>query len=485
MRRTLLFISASILLVGSIGTAHATDPSEVPPPDPSPGTVDWQLRDAQNIAHSMGRMPDEYANPAFTRTFWTQTPSNYLGAIAHQADDPSRPIVSAGQLLPGGITADPYRDDWESQGRGRRIHFQFLNRYGARLVGDLWEPNPGAPHPLTGAPMNAPYPAIVITTGSIQAPASLYRWAAEGLAESGYLVLTYDVQGQGESEVFGHRPDGTVWCHNGSAATPVRAWEPAEMDPSCPGAPFQQTANFVNGTEDALDFLLSTRDAPYAYYKPGTGTLASDPLAGDVDPSRIGIAGHSLGANAVSIVQAYDARVDTIVAWDNLATYAGAGWVPRVPAMGQNAEYFLNPTPTTSQPAAKDGAFQAWKAAGMDAMQVAIGGATHLEWSYVPFLLPASVDGERVAMYYTLAWFDRYLKGDATATTRLKALLFDTSADTSAIGAGRWDAPTNSNVPYTLDEQRVWSHLSFYYVSEYSLDAGTSSCTDMRRDAAC
>ena len=40
-------------------------------------------------------------------------------------------------------------------------------------------------------------------------------------------------------------------------------------------------------------------------------------------------------------------------------------------------------------------------------MQVAQREATHLEYSYVPYILPASRLGERVAFYYTLAWFDR------------------------------------------------------------------------------
>lgn len=53
--------------------------------------------------------------------------------------------------------------------------------------------------------------------------------------------MTYDVQGQGYSETFGHRPDGPLWCD-------------AE---ECPGVPFQQDANFFEGTEDALDWFVS------------------------------------------------------------------------------------------------------------------------------------------------------------------------------------------------------------------------------------
>ena len=69
-------------------------------------------------------------------------------------------------------------------------------------------------------------------------------------------------------------------------------------------------------------------------------------------------------------------------------------------------------------------------------MQVPLRHSTHLEWSFVPWILPADHDGERVGMYYTLAWFDRYLRGDVSADARLLATTFDDSADRSAIGAG-------------------------------------------------
>ena len=44
-----------------------------------------------------------------------------------------------------------------------------------------------------------PYPGVVITTGSVQGSERMYWWLAQDLAERGYVVLTYDVQGQGTS----------------------------------------------------------------------------------------------------------------------------------------------------------------------------------------------------------------------------------------------------------------------------------------------
>ena len=46
--------------------------------------------------------------------------------------------------------------------------------------------------------------------GSIQSPAVGYHWAAQSLAAAGYLVLTWDPQGQGESETFGHSPGDPI-----------------------------------------------------------------------------------------------------------------------------------------------------------------------------------------------------------------------------------------------------------------------------------
>src|SRR4051812_24503212 len=268
----------------------------------------------------------------------------------------------------------------------------------------------------------------------------MYFWAAEGLAEAGYEVLTYDVQGQGNSDTL---PDQ----------------EHCTGPDSCSGVPFQQSYNFYQGTEDALNWFFSAKN-------PGRAQL---------DASRVGIAGHSLGASAVSEVGQCDPRVKAIVAWDKLARTSGkcsdkAANLPagapaspslQVPALGIHSEYFFNPSSMSAPPDAHahDGAFKQLTAAGTDSMVVELRSSTHLEYTYVPYILPASRLGERVAYYYSRAWFDRYLKGSAAAFDRLTATRFDGSADASSIGAGTYDPakaaanPTDTtagNVPYTI-----------------------------------
>ena len=442
-------------------------------PDPATDPNGYRQRDLANVLCSNQRLFDEYTNPAFFLKFQVdETPRTYSDNVLDQLREPTRPRLTLGQWIPGGRTADPYRvpEDWQQAGRGRFTEISFIASDGAKLPGRIFTPNACA---ATGCP------AVVITTGSIQGYQELYNWASEGLAEAGYMVLAYDVQGQGRGETFPHNPDGSIACDASG----------------CTGVPFQQDYNFYQGTRDALDFLFSTPDAPYAHAV-GTNAVGSNefnPLWQDLDREHVGLAGHSLGASAVSVVGQEDPRVHAIVAWD-AARAVDAGDVPSLHAalLSIASEYFLNAEPTDpSKPPSptgnKDAAFDQL-AGTADTMLVFLRASTHLEYSYVPYILPASRKGERVAMYYTLAWFDRYLKGDASAAARLTALSFDDSADRSSIGAGRFDATqiqpgvagADGNVPYTIAGECVANRLSIYYSSRYSLEGGALTVPDMR-----
>src|SRR5690606_26791524 len=124
-----------------------------------------------------------------------------------------------------------------------------------------------------------------------------------------------------------------------------------------------------------------------------------------IDPDRLGLAGHSLGATGVSVVQSYGANgaqpwpglldrdnpVDVIVAWDSLSTPRDADGtrpavVPRVPAMGQTSEYSIAGLPFLSppDPESHKNAYTAWRDAGVPVFQLTIQGSTHFEWSLIP-----------------------------------------------------------------------------------------------------
>ncbi|HEY1357326.1 MAG TPA: hypothetical protein VGF21_03385 [Thermoleophilaceae bacterium] len=434
-----------------------------PAGDPAPGSAEWTERDLINQYCATERLQDEVASPAFAWAFNTYTPGRYAQQNLDMLEGgPGHIHGSLGQLVPGGTTTDPFRttDRWTAAGRGRVDKISFPASDGATLNGYIFRPP---------AKVKGPYPGVVITTGSIQGYQEMYFWAAEGLAEAGYEVMTYDVQGQGNSDTL-----------------PANCAGPDD----CPGVPFQQDYNFFQGAEDSLNFFLSAKN-------PGRTQL---------DAKRIGIAGHSLGASAVSVVGQCDPRVKAIVAWDNLAEATGTckDQVPeglpttapakpalKTPALGINSEYFFNPEPMSEapDPQSKAAAFKQLSGAGTDTMQIALRSSTHLEYTYVPYILPASQIGERVAFYYTLAWLDRYVRGQSSATQRLTAKTFDDSADVHSIGAGTYDPakaaanptdPTAGNVPYTIKGLPVADRFSIYYDSEYSLGKGKASCANMR-----
>ena len=132
-------------------------------------------------------------------------------------------------------------------------------------------------------------------------------------------------------------------------------------------------------------------------------------------------------------------------------------------------------------------------------MTLVIGASSHVNWGYTPepivnpFVTPIATSsryGERVGLYFALAWFDRYLKGAATsvvrgdeaaqqanAVARLAATRFDDSVDSASIGVGVWDPVTLSNVPYRIAALDVTSELSVYFPSSYTFDS--YECADI------
>ena len=389
--------------------------------------ADYRDYDIDSLQRGNGRQPAQATDPAFAEAFVGAGVDTWLSDAGQAANDlrAGRLYTGAGRYVPGGSAGDPrYYYDVTS------TEVAFTARTGAKLTGHVW------------APVDAPgrRPGVVITSGSIQGYEAMYFWAARDLARHGYLVLTWDAQGQGRSEGVGHAP--------GSAM------------PTFDGVPFQQSANFVEATVDALEFFLSTPDAPYV---PPTWTEedaaaareaadgveqldAVNPLHALLDGDTIGLAGHSLGGSGVSAVQQCSEEgtvwttlselcndrsypIRAVVGWDGLS----GGVTPVVPAMDQNADgYFFNTTPQFSSPdpEANLAPFDAWTAAGLDAYSLTVRGGTHLEWCDLPYLLPATTYGTEMATVYTTAWFDRYLAPeDATRTGALDTLLTAPTAD--------------------------------------------------------
>ncbi|MFA5890468.1 MAG: hypothetical protein WDA27_05905 [Actinomycetota bacterium] len=380
---------------------------------------DYAATDLKNMQQSMGRNGEQVSDPEFFLRVQQETTQHHTEALLAQLLDPTHPAITPGTLAPGWDTANP--DYWTKYREMKAANLvrdvKFRARTGAVLKGQVWRPEG------TG-----PFPVISITPGSVQATATMYWWAAENFAERGYMVFTFDAQGQGSSETFGHEDDDSE-------------------TPTDEGFPSQQDIGFLHATVDAVSFLLSTPDLHYKNaYEEKDAAAHNDifnPFWDQVqylpdDKANIGLAGHSYGAQGVSFAQdpAYNTEnvghIRTVVAWDNL----NADYTPHVPAMGQNAESFVQPSfnPQRPDPESKKTAFEKWRAAGIDTMQVATRAATHMEWAYVPYAVAASSWGNAIVDHYTWAWFDKYLKNDPDADARLLTKAYTAPSNASCGG---------------------------------------------------
>jgi hypothetical protein len=484
-------------------------------PGGAPSNPAWFARDALNQYCATLRLRDQFTNRAYGYENLTLGDSLWLGQLGQQiSDGPGHIHGGLTTLVPGSQAADPFRsiDAWRHLTGGTVLPVSFTAKDGATLRGNVWMPPPGTPRLKNGR-----YPGVVITDGSIQAFQQLYYWAAEGLAQYGYEVLTFDPQGQGDSDLLPSTSNcGPSQLQAGNAV--------------CQGVPYQQNYNFYQGTEDALNFFLSTPGHPYpgGPFNPGYRSL---------DRSDVAIAGHSLGAAAVTWVGQCDRRVKTIVAWDDLGAVnmsqcsknvavpkADRATAVHTPALAMTNDYEFNMQPQTTVPNPNGSAnggggdgtsgYLSLVKAGVDSEIISVRNGTHLTYSYIPYVLPANEIGERIAFYYTLAWLDEYLRhghdallpASDTAYHRLTTLgKYDQSADRNnnrrdrgasdiSFGAGTYDSsqatadPTNpgaGNVPYKIGGIPIRNTLSFYYYSEYHLHNPNAkgqplaTCTDM------
>ena len=463
-----------------------------PPGNPAPGTAAWEERDLNNLECATQRQQDELSNPAFLRMWAIESgegdPGSATQAIVAQLEQPTRPTVNATHDSPGATITDPFRDPvrWGEEGRGHQQTLTIDATDGAHLNARLYLPNG-----------RGPFPGVLMIPG-LQAYNEVYDWVGEGLAEAGYMVLIPDPQGQGGSENLPHNPDGSIAC--GASGCSDTSTNPAS----------DQTQ--VVAVTSGLDFLLSTpaHPDPDAVGANAAGTLTYNPDWALLESHNVGLAGHSNGAIAVTSAGQNDPRVKAVASMDNLdgSISLAPGAKIHAPALYFGVDYPfpsvlepMNPESPPNPTLHQDFAYAQTVKAGLDSMVIVPRASTHYEFDYEPF--PASLQssryGERVAFFYTLAWFDRYLRNNVvrdghTATQRLTAGYFDASADASSIGAGTYNPsaaaadPTNpaaGNVPYMIAGKCVSNLLSFYYQSAYSLNGGALANSHMENPLGC
>ena len=464
--------------------ALAAGAAAVPAVSPAaPPTTFEPLVEAQNFSITQQRQTI-YDTPEYQAQLTADSASSLTEALATQAADPGRFFTNNVCWNRGnGCAGDVRLNEWVAKGYGISDPVLFTARDGATLSGRVWA--------TVAGPVKRP--GVVITDGSVQADEQMYWYAAQALAKDGYVVLTFDPQGQGQSDTLGQAPD-------------EQEGVPAQSD----GRPF------YDGTEDALNFFLSTPKHPYQPVPScETGTshaakqnervaqgldAAYDPYWKLLKPSQIGLAGHSYGAAGVSYIAQWDPRVKAVVAWDNLGGPGPeAGSVPSQqggsppssstigekpcpadpadrttvpitkPGLGMSADYGLPPLPNTGlpEPLAKSTESLAYSQAGVDSGEIIIRGGSHLDFSFIPNqAFGASLRGADEVAWYTSAWFDKYLKHKPSADKRL---LTD-----------RW---REDPVEAAIDPNHDGNAFSFYYLSRLDIhlqDGQAWDCEDLR-----
>ena len=390
-----------------------------PAPDAAPGTAGWHQRELENAFCATQRELDVHSNPLYS---------------AAQANRPPDRLTTA---------MDPMREPTLYAGKRFRFdELSFTDARGKTYPAMLFRPCDGscAEMPAGLRRFEPPYPAVVIMHGGA-ANQEMYLWAAEGLAEAGYMVLTLNLDSRTDDSHY-------------------------------------------EATKEGLDWLFSTPSERYA-------DGSHNPRWDELDRAHVGLAGHSAGGVAVSRLGQEDPRVGAIVSWDR-AQSSGMpeGLALRTPALFFTADYNCQKVPVCLPqpyseppdplgPGNKDEDFTRLRAAGVDTMKVSLRAAVHLDWTEWPEL-NGSRYGVITTLYYTLAWFDRYLKGERSAVHRLVASRFDRSADVHSISSGRFDPSTGTNLPPHIEGQPVVDRLSFHFRSGYWLEGGRVACEDIR-----
>lgn len=459
--------------------AEASGPSQVPESAQS-DPFDWE-REQRNFSKVFERQA-EYSTPEYSAALAQASAENEAEALRILATDPERNFLfglchSYGYACAGDVRL--YH--WQARGFGLVEPVLFTARNGATISGHVWRTAAGPEK----------RPAIVVTPGSAQATEPMYWWGVQALAKAGYVVLSFDVQGQGFSDTRGEPPDENEGFPAQSTGTP-----------------------FFDGTEDALDFLLSTPAQPYCprpsrssgtdHCPKQTRRAASklnatfNPYWEWIDASRVGLAGHSYGAQGVTFVGQRDPRVDAVVAWDNLclpgeapdrvpivdslggaqaSQYCQVGFSLPLPALskpslGISADYFVaQPRREAPDPLERSFASREYSRQGLDTGEIVIRGGTHFDFSYLPaHPFTASLRGIDIATWYTVAWFDKYLKDDPTADERLLTT--------------RW---RNDRLGAAIDPEGDPNLYSFYFRSRLDLELRSGRrwvCEDLRSGCA-
>jgi len=431
-------------------------------------SLEWTQCEAENLLVSQGAEAT-YAPffPQVVTTTLAYQAARLQAVLADPERQPNPNTCTTVVLCP----IDPRLQNWpDADGIVEPV--LYTSRAGATISGHVWATRSGP----------AKRPGVVFISGSIFGYEQLYWYVAQALAKAGFVVMTFDVQGEGMSDQFGEAPDEREQAFAGTPGTGLLGPTPTVDMLGGNGLAF------YDGGADALEFFLSTPAQPYVPVPSRSSGTSHDakqqrrvaaglnsafnPFWQMLDTSALGLVGHSYGAIASSWLGQQDPRVDAVVAMDNLCVPvfpspdeitafttapvnqpAGGlllygfspdcfGAPPGVPApaltkpaLGLTVDYLLTPFPYAAPPRPLDKveASLAYSAAGVDNAHITVRGGTHIDHMDLGVgFIPFSLRGRDVIAWYTTAWFAKYLQRNPDAD---RMLLSARWRDDAAAGA--------------------------------------------------
>lgn len=297
----------------------------------------------------------------------------------------------------GGTCAGPATKGAAFQlGTARRL--RVINSRGLRLAATLWVP----------AGLTTKTPGVVFADGFGSRQADYYMYPMI-LAENGFIALTYDEAGQGQSE------GGAMELFSGGPLT------------DCPGV-----AGACRDLQDVVRWFVGDTITPVADSAPRLSKRASpagnapNPAAALLDTTRVGLMGQSMGSLSTTNYLHYlaggkgaDGRPLPHVA----AAVGLSGFVPLtdvpVPFQAQTADYDLPGQSVSNGPiGATDGPVgtAAWyDQIKTSAKQLIINeSGSHFDTTNAVGS-PRPVWGASMSTHYAADWFNCYLHGDSAA----------------------------------------------------------------------
>jgi hypothetical protein len=337
----------------------------------------------------------------------------------------------SGTCEPGSTPGDTYQT-------GEAEQVSIIDSRGLALAATLWLPGAAL---VPGAAAHS-FPAVAVSNG-LASNQSDYFWLAMTLAAQGDIVLTYDPAGQGASQgsLANLFAPSTQGCGIGGACRDledVMRW--LVDDPITPIVDLSSSTPLEPNTADPTPSdqaaaAVASNPVLHSPDQAPAGANVPDPVLGLIDPSRLGIVGHSMGA--LSMLNYVDFQSTGSVGADGQplppiaagVSLAGAGpTAATVPIQFQTSDFDGSPTLVGPAIGGADLAFSdsgigyqvikplydqlRTSGPGNSALSLLVlEGGVHTDFIDTPFITRTAWS-LAVSAHYASDWFDCFLQHD-------------------------------------------------------------------------